>query len=143
MSEHKTASLRSFDDKTPGASSSFPRTRRIVLAHGWNSTSYQILNPGIRHWLASADDAVVGFVSCFGVRVAAGAPICARERLLEVAFEFERAAARAASASAISAPKRVSKPFTKLPCSTPKFFSERNPSGSPAIGAEWSPGTNL
>jgi phosphatidylglycerol lysyltransferase len=94
MSEHKIASLRSFDDKMPRASSSLTRTRRIVLAHGWNSTSYQILNPGIRHWLSSADDAVVGFVSCFGVRVAAGAPVCARERLPEVAFEFERDATR-------------------------------------------------
>lgn len=67
--------------------------RRIVLAHGWNSTSYQILNPGIRHWFAVANEAVIGFVSCSGVWVVAGAPICAEDSLKEVAAEFEREAA--------------------------------------------------
>lgn len=70
------------------------RARRLVLAHGWNSTSYQIINPGIRHWFAEAGDAVVGFVTCLGVRVAVGAPICRFERLAEVAAEFESDAAR-------------------------------------------------
>lgn len=73
---------------------SLAEARRIILTHGWNSTSYQILNPGIRHWFAAANDAVTGFVSCQGVRVAAGAPICAKKRLTEVAAEFERDAAR-------------------------------------------------
>ena len=68
--------------------------RRIVLTHGWNATSYQILNPGIRHWFSEANDAVTGFVSCYGVRVAAGAPICEKQRLAKVAAEFEREAAR-------------------------------------------------
>lgn len=69
--------------------------RQLVLAHGWNSTSYQIINPGIRHWFSGASDAVVGFVSSSGVRVVAGAPVCAKERLAEVAKEFEREAAQA------------------------------------------------
>ncbi len=69
------------------------RTREIVLAYGWNSTSYQILNPGIRRWFASAGDAVVGYVPAAGVRVVAGAPVCAGERLAAVAAEFEREAA--------------------------------------------------
>ena len=43
---------------------SLAEARRIILTHGWNSTSYQILNPGIRHWFAAANDAVTGFVSC-------------------------------------------------------------------------------
>lgn len=92
MSEDKTLSPRNSDFSAASESSS--RARRLVLAHGWNSTSYQILNPGIRHWFDGASEAVVGFVSCFGVRVAAGAPVCARERLPEVASEFERDAAR-------------------------------------------------
>ncbi len=71
------------------------RARELVLAHGWNSTAYQIINPGIRHWFAAADDAVVGYVAYHGVRVVAGAPVCALERLPEVAAEFEREAARA------------------------------------------------
>lgn len=69
------------------------KVRELVLAHGWNSTSYQILNPGIKHWFAAANDAVVGFVSSGGMRVVVGAPICAENRLIEVASEFERAAA--------------------------------------------------
>ncbi|MGC2236875.1 MAG: DUF2156 domain-containing protein [Pyrinomonadaceae bacterium] len=69
--------------------------RRIVLAHGWNSTSYQILNPGINRWFSALGDAVTGFVACRGVRVAAGAPVCAEERLVEVVGEFERDAAGA------------------------------------------------
>ena len=68
--------------------------RRIVLAHGWNSTSYQIINPGIRRWFAGERDAVVGFVARNRVRVVAGAPVCAAEDLSQVAAEFERDAAR-------------------------------------------------
>ena len=64
--------------------------RQVVLAHGWNSTSYQIINPGIRRWFAAEKDAVVGFVARNKVRVVAGAPVCAAEDLREVAAEFER-----------------------------------------------------
>jgi phosphatidylglycerol lysyltransferase len=63
--------------------------RRLVLAHGWNSTAYQILNPGIELWFARGDDAVVGFVRHGRTRVVAGAPVCASERLPAVAAEFE------------------------------------------------------
>ena len=66
----------------------------IILAHGWNSTSYQVFNPGIVHWFSSARDAVVGFVSCGKMRVVAGAPICEFARLKDVADEFENDAAR-------------------------------------------------
>ena len=34
--------------------------RRLVLAHGWNATAYQIINPGIDHWFSSRGDAVIG-----------------------------------------------------------------------------------
>ena len=37
------------------------RARELVLRHGWNSTAYQLLNPGFRHWYAAAGDALVGF----------------------------------------------------------------------------------
>lgn len=67
------------------------RARNLILAHGWNSTSYQILNPGISRWFSS--DAVVGFVSANGVRVGVGAPVCPQEELPRVAAEFERDAA--------------------------------------------------
>ena len=63
--------------------------RDLVLAHGWNATAYQILNPGIRHWFAAAGDAVVGYVTEGGVRVVAGAPVATEARLAAVAREFE------------------------------------------------------
>ncbi|HEU5217305.1 MAG TPA: phosphatidylglycerol lysyltransferase domain-containing protein, partial [Gemmatimonadales bacterium] len=66
-----------------------------MLACGWNATAYQILNPGIAHWFPAADDAVVGYVLRRGVRIVAGAPICAEARLPEVADEFAADAARA------------------------------------------------
>jgi phosphatidylglycerol lysyltransferase len=74
--------------------SELDKARRIVLAHGWNSTSYQILNPGIQHWFADSGDGVTGYVPSPKVMVAGGAPVCAKERLKEVAAEFERDAAR-------------------------------------------------
>ena len=74
--------------------SAFERARRIVLQYGWNTTSYQILNPGIERWFAPTVDAVVGYVSANGRRVAAGAPICSKENLSEAAAGFESDAAR-------------------------------------------------
>ncbi len=70
------------------------KARRIILTHGWNSTSYQILNPGISHWFAAGGDGMAGFVSSRRVLVTGGAPTCAKNRLKEVATEFESDAAR-------------------------------------------------
>ncbi len=70
------------------------KAREIVLEYGWNTTSYQILNPGIVRWFAASNSGVVGFVSAKGVRVVAGAPICKQENLREIADEFENDAAQ-------------------------------------------------
>lgn len=59
-----------------------------MLAHGWNATSYQLLNPGIEHWFSRDGDAVIGFVSHVRTRVVAGAPVCSVERLPDVVAEF-------------------------------------------------------
>ena len=67
--------------------------RAIVLHHGWNATSYQVLNPGLDLWFAEDGDAVVGSARYGRTRIVAGAPVCAAERLDAVAQEFERAAA--------------------------------------------------
>ena len=47
----------------------------LVLQYGWNATAYQIINPGIRRWFSSDQDAVIGYVEHYGVRVVAGAPV--------------------------------------------------------------------
>ena len=70
------------------------RARRLVLDCGWNSTAYQILNPGMELWFGVGDFAVVGYVTRVGVRVAAGAPVCPEQRLAEAVAAFEEDAAR-------------------------------------------------
>jgi phosphatidylglycerol lysyltransferase len=71
------------------------RARRLVLAWGWNSTAYQIINPGIALWFASRGDALAGYVSAGKVRVVAGAPVAAADALASVVQEFEADARRA------------------------------------------------
>ena len=64
--------------------------RALVLEHGWNSTAYQILNPGISHWFTADRQAVIGFVRYRSHVLVAGAPVCSRESLPRVVSEFER-----------------------------------------------------
>lgn len=67
-----------------------PLARKLILTYGWNSTSYQIINPGIQHWFSQEKDSVVGFTLSGSVRVVVGAPVCAKMRLTEIVDEFER-----------------------------------------------------
>jgi len=67
------------------------RARELVLAYGWNSTSFQIVNPGIKRWFSDDGDAVVGYVPAAGFRIVAGAPVCRPDRVSAIvaAFEFD------------------------------------------------------
>ncbi|MBL8214838.1 MAG: DUF2156 domain-containing protein [Bryobacterales bacterium] len=65
------------------------RARDIVLEHGWNATSYQILNPGVELWFSRRNHAVVGYRRRSGVLVVAGAPVCPEGALTTVCAEFE------------------------------------------------------
>lgn len=67
--------------------------RDLIQQFGWNSTCFQILNPGMSRWVSRARDAAVGFVLSRGMRIVAGAPVCAEDRLADVVREFERASA--------------------------------------------------
>lgn len=71
------------------------RARALVLRYGWNATAYQIVNPGFAHWFSHDGDAVVGYVRRAGTRIVAGAPICAPDRLEDIARAFEHEAAAA------------------------------------------------
>ncbi len=75
--------------------SSLDAERRRVLAvlrrHGWNATSFQVLEPGFRYWFAD-EDACVAYVDTGRAWVAAGAPLTAPERLREVSERFHRQA---------------------------------------------------
>lgn len=69
--------------------------RALVLAHGWNTTAYQVLNEGFHYWFSAERDAVVGYVPRPRIWVVGGAPACGLERLAAVCAEFESTAARA------------------------------------------------
>jgi phosphatidylglycerol lysyltransferase len=71
------------------------RARTLVLAHGWNTTCYQILNPGFELWFSNEHPAVIGYVRGHGYRVVAGAPVCIAEHLAAVVAEFSADAKRA------------------------------------------------
>jgi len=91
-----TLAERAFPEKTAGAADDVvARTRELVLSHGWNSTSFQIVNPGILRWFSADGDAVVGYISSKRVRVVVGAPVCEKSRLDAVVAEFEADAKRA------------------------------------------------
>lgn len=75
--------------------SSAARARSLVLAHGWNSTSFQIVNPGIERWFSPTADAVIGYVTANKMRVVVGAPVCENDRLRNVAAAFESEAGEA------------------------------------------------
>jgi phosphatidylglycerol lysyltransferase len=68
---------------------SLEQAHALVRAHGWNATVYQTLNRGLTHWFSVRGDAFVGHVTHAGVRVVAGAPVCALDRLPAVIEEFE------------------------------------------------------
>ncbi len=68
--------------------------RELILRHGWNATSYQILNPGIELWFDSAGAAVAGYVRRHNFLLVVGAPVCAEEELPRAVAEFEAFAER-------------------------------------------------
>jgi phosphatidylglycerol lysyltransferase len=69
------------------------RARELVMTHGWNTTAYQILNPGLQYWFAPEATAVVAYTQRHKVLLVAGAPVCALESLPQIVTGFERFAA--------------------------------------------------
>lgn len=68
----------------------YNRARELVLRYGWNSTCFQIVNPGIEYWFGDDGESVVGYVTSGRSRVVAGAPVCSKASLQYVVKEFER-----------------------------------------------------
>lgn len=74
-----------------------PNKRRVLellRKYGHNTTSFQILEPGLEYWF-DGDDACVAYADTGGAWVAAGGPVCTRERELEVMQRFTEAAGAA------------------------------------------------
>jgi phosphatidylglycerol lysyltransferase len=70
------------------------RVLSLLERYGWNSTSFQILEPGFQYWFDD-DDACVGYVDTGSAWVAAGPPIAPSDRIAEVGARFAEAARRA------------------------------------------------
>ncbi len=82
-------------------SASFPERDRVLALlkrYGRHTTSFQVLEPGLRYWM-DGDDACVAYADTGGSWVAAGGPIAAPERKVELMQRF--------AAAARSAGKRV------------------------------------
>jgi phosphatidylglycerol lysyltransferase len=67
------------------------RVLALVRRHGWNATSFQVLERGFRYFFAD-DDACVAYVDTGRAWVAAGAPLAAEARVRDVAAAFVGAA---------------------------------------------------
>jgi lysylphosphatidylglycerol synthetase-like protein (DUF2156 family) len=94
--------------------SDLQKARNLVLRYGWNTTCYQVVNPGIERWFSRDGDAMVGYVAKKGRRVVAGAPICTLDRLPEVIKEW-RSANPALPACYFGAEERVHEALGKNP----------------------------
>ena len=75
------------------------RVLALLRRHGWNSTSFQILEPGFRYWF-DGDDACIGYVDTGASWVVAGPPIAAADQLATVSARFAEAAHAAGRRSA-------------------------------------------
>ncbi|WP_434384347.1 phosphatidylglycerol lysyltransferase domain-containing protein [Melittangium boletus] len=70
------------------------RVLALLKRHGWNATSFQVVEPGFSYWF-DGEDACVAYVDTGRAWVTAGGPIAPRERLGEVLTRFQARAAEA------------------------------------------------
>ncbi|MFO0672886.1 MAG: DUF2156 domain-containing protein [Polyangiaceae bacterium] len=68
----------------------------LLQRHGWNATSFQILERGFSYWFDDVVEACVAYVDTGAAWVAAGAPIAAPVDLVGVARRFLRASSACA-----------------------------------------------
>lgn len=71
------------------------RVLALLKRHGWNATSFQVLDEDFRYWFDSTLDACVAYADTGRAWVVAGSPIAPEERLREVSARFEAAAREA------------------------------------------------
>ena len=83
-----SAAKRTAETAPPNAG--FARARELVLKYGWNTTCFQIVNPGIEYWFSDDGESVIGFVTSGRSRVVAGAPVCSKDRLPLIVEAFEK-----------------------------------------------------
>jgi phosphatidylglycerol lysyltransferase len=64
------------------------RVLSLLRAHGWNATSFQVLEEGFRYAFDERVDACVAYIETGGAWVVAGAPIAAPSECAEVCARF-------------------------------------------------------
>lgn len=64
------------------------RVLAIVQAHGRDTTSFQVLEPGLTYWFDDDDSAVIAYADVGDAWVVAGAPIAALSRINDVMTRF-------------------------------------------------------
>jgi phosphatidylglycerol lysyltransferase len=77
------------EDHTHGAGMS-ARSGALALLkrYGWNATSFQSLEPGIRYWFDDPGDACIAYADTGQAWVVAGAPITEEARFAELVERF-------------------------------------------------------
>jgi len=70
------------------------RARALIQKFGWNSTCYQILNPGMQRWFGQSQASLVGFMQVGPFAIVAGAPVCAEANVRDAVEEWEKFATR-------------------------------------------------
>ncbi|MGV3723361.1 MAG: hypothetical protein ACO1SX_20885, partial [Actinomycetota bacterium] len=79
--------------RLPDLQEAGPEDRRHALAllkrYGWNATSFQVLEPGMRFWFDDQREACVAYADTGRAWVAAGAPIAPEPRFRELVERFE------------------------------------------------------
>src|SRR5688572_6088745 len=66
------------------------KARALVERYGWNTTSFQTLEPHFRYWFAPDGEGMVAYYDLPTGWIAAGAPIAAPGKVGETAAEFIR-----------------------------------------------------
>jgi phosphatidylglycerol lysyltransferase len=66
------------------------RALALVQRYGWNATSFQALEPGLEYWFSLDGEACIAYADTGSAWVAAGAPLAAEERFLEIVGAFSR-----------------------------------------------------
>lgn len=70
-----------------------PQVLAMLMRHGWNSTSFQVLEPGLQYW-RGGEDSCVAYLDTGRAWVVAGAPIASESDLARISADFCEAARR-------------------------------------------------
>ena len=89
-----------------------------VEQYGYETTSFQVLEPGMRFWSDGSGEGLVAFADTGSAWVSAGAPLCPPDRMHALTTGFvaaARAAGRRVCFCAVEAPFSESGPLRALP----------------------------